>query len=132
MPFTNNWLDFAFDDIDSAEIMLRESKYNNVCYFSHQASEKALKGFLEHNNVNPPRVHDLITLIKLCQNINNNFANFLPHMRTLNQFYIPTRYPDAPVGAISTGLPSKELSEKALNYAREIVDFCKKELDKLS
>ena len=43
---SNKWLDIALDDIDSAMIMLREKKYDNVCYFSHQAAEKGLKGCL--------------------------------------------------------------------------------------
>ena len=34
MRSSSKWLNTALDDIDSAKIMLRESKYNNVCYFS--------------------------------------------------------------------------------------------------
>ncbi|NNG66923.1 HEPN domain-containing protein [Caldanaerobacter subterraneus] len=34
------------DDLDSAEIMFKAGKYNMVCFFSHQAVEKALKAFL--------------------------------------------------------------------------------------
>lgn len=128
MPISN-WLDFAVDDIESAEIMLRENKYNNVCYFSHQATEKSLKGFLVWNNINPPKIHGLITILKLCQNINKDFEIFMPPIRTLSQFYIPTRYPDAPVGSISSGLPSKELAEKTLNYAKEIVQYCRIQID---
>jgi len=124
MPL-NRWLEFALDDLDSAEIMMREGKYNNVCYFSHQAAEKGLKGFLENNRVNPPRIHDLVELLKLCKNLIEGFEQFLPQARTLNQFYIPTRYPVAPPGAAPEGMPSRPLAEKALNYAKEIVEYCR-------
>lgn len=122
---SNKWLDIALDDIDSAKIMLREKKYNNVCYFSHQAAEKGLKGCLEDNKINPPRIHDLIELLKKCQNIDNQFSKFLSQARILNQFYIPTRYPVAPIGTTPMGMPYKSLAEKALNYAEDIVNFCK-------
>lgn len=123
--YRNKWIDIALDDIDSAKIMLREKKYNNVCYFSHQAAEKGLKGYLEDNKINPPRIHDLIELVKKCQNIDNQFSKFLQQARILNQFYIPTRYPVAPIGITPMGMPDKSLAKKALNYAEDIVNFCK-------
>ena len=126
---SNNWLNFAVDDIDSAQIMLREGKYNNVCYFSHQAVEKSLKAFLYQNNYNPPRIHNLIELLKECQKANDSFALFISNVRVLNQFYIPTRYPVIPKGSLPTGMPGKTLAEKALNYAIEIVDYCKSSID---
>lgn len=119
------WLEFAVDDIDSAEIMLRERKYNNVCYFSHQAVEKALKGFLEYNGLNPPRIHDLIELLKSCQKVNADFERYLVQVRILNQFYIPTRYPVAPAGSLPNRMPGEDLARRALEHAREIVEYCR-------
>ena len=49
---------------------------------------------------------------------------------SLNQFYIPTRYPDALPGSLPEGLPNKEDTEKALQYASEIVAWIKKKLQK--
>ncbi|MBI5356440.1 HEPN domain-containing protein [Candidatus Collierbacteria bacterium] len=43
----------------------------------------------------------------------------------LNQFYIPTRYPDALPGSLPEGLPSIEVAEKAIVHATEIVEFIK-------
>ncbi|MBT9148021.1 MAG: hypothetical protein DDT32_01790 [Syntrophomonadaceae bacterium] len=43
---------------------------------------------------------------------------------TLNQFYAPTRYPDAPAGLLPAGMPEKTIAEKALVYAKEIFTFC--------
>jgi HEPN domain-containing protein len=120
---TDNWLDFALDDLDAAEILLNERKYNMTCFHSQQAAEKALKGFLVHNKVVTPRTHNLVELINLCNKIDNSFTSFLPKMATLNQFYAPTRYPDAAIGVSPTGLPNKETAEKALNYAQEIVAY---------
>lgn len=96
-----------------------------TCFHSQQAAEKALKGFLVHNKVTSPRTHNLVELINLCSSIDICFQNFMPKMATLNQFYAPTRYPDAVVGITPAGMPNKAIAEKALNYAKEVVEHCK-------
>lgn len=120
----NKWVNFFLDDIKAANIMLREELYNHACFHAHQATEKALKGFLEENKVNPPKEHDLIDLTKRCQKIDNYFSNILSKVDFLNQFYIPSRYPTAFIGSTSTGMPSKNQAQKALEYAKEITDYC--------
>ncbi|MGE5391815.1 MAG: HEPN domain-containing protein [Deltaproteobacteria bacterium] len=120
----NQWFELAYDDIDSAKIMLREGKHNIVCYFSHQAAEKGLKGVLEFNGVNPPRTHNLIDLVNLCNNIDDLFKGVLSQARLLNQFYIPTRYPVAPPGSLPTGAPNKDVAQKALSHAETILYLC--------
>jgi len=120
----NKWVNFFLDDIKAANIMLREELYNHACFHAHQATEKALKGFLEENKIDPPKEHNLIQLTEQCQKIDGNFSNILPKVRLLNRFYIPTRYPVAPVGSLSIGMPSKSQAEKALGYAKEITDYC--------
>lgn len=122
---TNNWMDFALDDLDGGEILFRENKFNMACFHAQQASEKALKGFLITNKISSPRTHNLVELINLCSKINSNFSNFLPKVATLSQFYAPTRYPDAVIGMAPGGLPNKELARKALDYANDVVMFCK-------
>ncbi len=120
----NKWYDFAADDIDSAKIMLGAKKYNMVCFFSHQAVEKALKAFLVSKGHNPPRVHNLIDLINLCSKFDKSFRQMLPKARILNQFYIPTRYPFAsPSPTIED--PGVDAAEKALLFAQDIFNFCK-------
>jgi len=64
MTLSNRWYELAVDDIDSARIMLRENKNNNVCFFSHQAVEKAFKGFLVENNFRPPKTHIDVRIYK--------------------------------------------------------------------
>ncbi|TCW42570.1 HEPN domain-containing protein [Thermoanaerobacterium thermosaccharolyticum] len=36
MKEVNQWLEFSMDDLDSAEIMFKNCKYNMVCFFAHQ------------------------------------------------------------------------------------------------
>jgi HEPN domain-containing protein len=125
---TNNWLDFAKDDIEVGDILFREAKYNMTCFHSQQAAEKVLKGFLVHHKTATPRTHNLIELINLCGKIDSEFRSFLPEMATLSQFYAPTRYPDAIIGMTPMGLPNKDLAFEALNNAKEIIQFCKSKM----
>lgn len=64
--FPDNWFDFAADDIEVGEILLREGRYSAACFHSQQAAEKALKGFLVYNELLPPKEHDLVNLTRLC------------------------------------------------------------------
>ncbi|MCG0275646.1 MAG: HEPN domain-containing protein [Thermosediminibacteraceae bacterium] len=125
MKEENRWLEFALDDLDSGEIMYKAGKYNMVCFFAHQAAEKALKAFLVSRKQNPPRIHNIVDLVNLCASYNKSFSELLPKARILNQFYIPTRYPTALPGSTASGIPDNKTAEKAINFAKEIVSFCK-------
>jgi len=98
----NKWVSFFLGDLKAANVMFREEMYNHACFHAHQATEKALKGFLEENKIAPPKTHNLIQLTEQCQIIDVNFSNILPKVRFLNRFYIPTRYPIASIGSISS------------------------------
>jgi len=116
----NKWFAFAKDDIESAEILIRENKYNIACFHAQQAAEKALKGFLINNNIMLPRTHNLVELINMCSNINYSFIKYIQKMAILNQFYIATRYPDAVLGIG----PDKDTAVKSIKFAKEIFDYC--------
>lgn len=132
MKEVNQWLEFSIDDLDSAEIMLKNCKYNMVCFFAHQAAEKALKAFLVSQNHNPPRTHNLLDLLNLCIKYNRFFENLIPKARILNQFYIPTRYPTALPGMTPSGMPDIKTAEKAMNFSNEIFSYCKSAISGLA
>ncbi|ABY92295.1 HEPN domain-containing protein [Thermoanaerobacter sp. X514] len=69
----SQWLDYANDDLKAAKELLKTDLHNIVCFHSQQAVEKALKAYLVFNNVNPPQVHNLITLLELCINLDKEF-----------------------------------------------------------
>mgnify|MGYP000081973597 CR=1 FL=1 len=124
MKEENRWLEFALDDLDSSEIMYNAGKYNMVCFFAHQAAEKALKAFLVSRKQNPPRTHNIVDLVNLCAAYNASFSEILPKARILNQFYIPTGYPTALPGSLASGMPDNNTAERAISFAKEIVSFC--------
>ena len=124
----DEWMDFALLDLRRGEILFRENDFSIACYFSQQAAEKALKSFLVDNNVSYPRTHDLVKVNYLCRKIDDNFSDLKSRVVLLNQFYMPTRYPDAPAGMAPEGTPSKETAREALDYAHDVVEFCSEKI----
>lgn len=69
------WLDFANKDISCAKYLLdmRPVPIEIICYHCEQAAEKVLKGYLIHQDVEPPRTHDLRLICKMCADIDETF-----------------------------------------------------------
>jgi len=55
-------------DLDSAEYLLNMHPIpiEIICYLCQQSAEKYLKGYLVLHDINPPKIHDLNQLRKLC------------------------------------------------------------------
>lgn len=119
----NAWFEFASQDLKMAELAMEEKIYNQVCFHSQQAVEKALKGYLEKKATLPPRTHklvDIVSLIKL-----EELKNLKEELTLLDRFYIPTRYPDALPGSFPEGLPNEKDAKEALAIARKIMKIIK-------
>ncbi|MEI7451009.1 MAG: HEPN domain-containing protein [Desulfomonile sp.] len=50
------WLTFARQDMQMAELALKEKIYNQVCFHSLQCVEKILKGLLANQGKTPTRL----------------------------------------------------------------------------
>lgn len=120
------WLTFAREDLRGAEVMLRESIHNLVCFHAQQCVEKALKGMLAHQGHAPPRIHSITDLLSLFP------ATWLANLRNdlvkMDDFYIPTRYPDALPGMLPEGMPGRAEAEEALALARIVLERIETEI----
>lgn len=124
-----DWLYLANEDLKIARILLKESIYHSVCFHSQQAAEKSLKAFLLAREGKVFRMHSLNGLVGASPFTKKAFHEYLDHIEFLDQFYIPTRYPDALPGSLPEGLPTKEDAERALDYAEELAGLVKDDLD---
>ena len=114
------WLNYAEDDYKAANELLKAKLYNLVCFHSQQSIEKYLKAYLIYNGINPPRVHHLITLIRIISKFSDAFDEFIDDIKTVDMYYIPSRYPDAPIGSLPDGMPNEDDAKKALEIADNI------------
>jgi HEPN domain-containing protein len=53
MNGANDWLAFAAEDLQVAELTLTSDLYNQVCFHAQQCTEKALKAWLVHQGQLP-------------------------------------------------------------------------------
>lgn len=129
MSETDRWLKFADDDLRTARLVLEEEGlFPIACFHSQQAAEKLLKAYLVNNDLPFPKTHDLRDLLRLCAARDPAFKELELACRSLNRFYVPTRYPEAVAGSLPGGLPNKADAEKALADAEEIISFVKQRL----
>lgn len=107
------WFIYAKADLESAEVILNNTEnYHISAYHSHQAIEKLLKRFLIINHETFPFVHDLITLIKIVNQINQKQID-LEAISFVMDIYAASRYPQGDT-------ISKEDAVKCLNIAKSI------------
>jgi len=89
------WLKYADDDLESAEILNNQYKksLNIICYHCQQAAEKYLKGFLVSRSTSFEKTHDLMKIIETCQLLEDSFSDLVKDCIKLNPYSIITRYP---------------------------------------
>ena len=117
------WLQYAYDDLKSARVLLKEKIFNMVCFHSQQVAEKLFKSLIASYSEEIPRTHNLIRLHSICEDlyedkleIDNEALIFL------NDVYIESRYP-ADFGILPSGQTGAEEAERAYAYAKNIDEF---------
>jgi len=113
------WKEIADSDLNLAVFSAQNMKpipYAIICYHCQQAVEKYLKWFLVLHDIEPPRIHDLEELEKLCEAIQPEFSAIYEKCTVLSGYAVQTRYPNE----IRV---EKQDMDKALEYAKEIREF---------
>jgi HEPN domain-containing protein len=118
---TDRWLAFARDDLRMAELALAEGIFTQVCFHAQQCAEKAIKGYLELQGKFPPRTHRMADLLPLLPA--GVMGELEKALRSMDRFYIPTRYPDAFPGMLPEGLPGRQDALEALAVARQTLEY---------
>ncbi len=123
------WLRQAEHDLHIAQSHQERGDFSDACFMAEQASQKALKGFLIAQGRRSIPIHSVAQLAEQCSHIDKDFSNHIPPARILDQYYIPTRYPDvlAPP-AVPFESYTKEQGAKAVQAARAIVSLVREKL----
>jgi HEPN domain-containing protein len=106
-----------------ARLVLQERHYAHACFLAQQCIEKALKAYLLAKANTYPRVHKLVDLLAECETLDAAFAVYRADCIVVDQYYIPTRYPDGVPGGLASGLPGETEAREALNAADEVFRF---------
>lgn len=114
----DRWVALAQEDLRVAEVVYPEGIYNQVCFHVQQCIEKCLKGLLAHYGEQLPRTHSITELLEALPS--TAFDELKEDLTGMDDYYIPTRYPDALPGALPHGLPGKEEADEAIDLARRV------------
>ena len=89
------WLRQADHDLTIARGHQERADYSDACFMAEQAAQKALKAFLIAHGQRAVPVHSVAQLAERCAQLAPDFSAHITPGRILDQYYIPTRYPDA-------------------------------------
>jgi HEPN domain-containing protein len=123
------WLRQATHDLTIAKRHQEEGEYSDACFMCEQASQKALKAFLFAQGRRSIPIHSVAQLAEQCAKIDHDFNKHVASGRILDQYYIPTRYPDALAPpAVPFESYTEEQGEKAVASAQAIVSLVTQKL----
>ena len=120
---TDRWLGFAREDLQMADLALSSEIYNQACFHAQQCAEKSLKAMIVFQGVVTPRLHAITDLANLLPEA--WLSDLREEIGSLDDYYIPTRYPDALPGSLPEGLPGKADAESAVALARRLLEKAK-------
>jgi|TARA_Y100000031_G_C7912432_1_gene244444 HEPN domain-containing protein len=112
MNDTNRWIKLAREDKEMAGLAYNARLYNQACFHIQQGAEKCLKAYLLEKDGKFPKTHSLTELLMLASLKDESLLSLKEGCLYLDQFYIPTRYPDAPLGGLPEGEPKKRTQKR--------------------
>lgn len=122
---SQDWFKQAERDLEQAIDSQRAGRHEWACFAAHQSAEKAVKALhLAHRQEAWGHV-----VARLLADLPLNVPpDLIDKGRVLDNFYIPTRYPNGhPAGAPYEHYGVLQ-SEQAIAYASEIVEFVRHEM----
>jgi HEPN domain-containing protein len=129
MTLATTWLEQGEADLAAARDSKAAGHHEWSCFQSQQAGEKALKALLYAHGRTTIVTHSLRRLVRECQAIDPGYAALDEAARTLDQYYIPTRYPNG----LDEEIPPARYydrtdAERCLQSAQSILEHVKPSL----
>ncbi|MGQ9553580.1 MAG: HEPN domain-containing protein [Anaerolineae bacterium] len=127
MDRSGDWLAQAERDLSQAEDSQRAGRHEWACFAAHQAAEKAVKA-LHLRLQQEAWGHVVARLLRQLPESTAVPSELVERARVLDNFYVPTRYPNGhPAGAPYEHYGPLQ-SELAIGYAREIVEYVRSQM----
>lgn len=120
------WLKQAKHDLAAANLDLENKFFADACYSAEQAAQKALKGYLYFKGSPLVWKHSVKELVAECVAYDTAFSELLEAGKILDQYYIPTRYPDV------LAPPAVPFESYTKTQAVEAIELAGKILDKVA
>ncbi len=119
------WLAQADSDLAFAEIGLREGFFAQTCFICQQAGEKALKALCYLRGDRVVLGHSLVELLEALSGTHAAIREIREGAQQLDQYYVPTRYPNGLPGGVPAEVFTRGQAEEAIAIARRIAAFAR-------
>ena len=116
------WLRQAESDLAFAALGAREGFPAQACFTSQQAAEKALKAVLYLSGARFVPGHSVLELLDRAAADTGALRRLRDSARQLDQYYIPTRYPNGLPGSIPAEVFTDSQAEDAVGRARAFIE----------
>ena len=122
----DRWLRQAENDLAVVRMSVREGFYAHACFMSQQAAEKALKAlaYLKGDRFVPG--HSVKGLLDDLTTTYPELASVNDGAKQLDQYYVPTRYPNALPGSAPFEVYGREQAEEAVSIAGGIIQLAER------
>ena len=118
------WLSQAENDLEFAKVGLRERFFAQVCFQCQQVCEKALKSIRYGSGERIVYGHALVDLAE-DMDISHRMKD---ELSVLDQYYIPTRYPNGLPGSVPYAVYTERQAKDAVRAAKDVVAIARKKL----
>ena len=114
------WLKSAAHDMEVADTLFQNQKYDWCLFIGHLVIEKVLKAFYVRDKEEiPPKIHNLV---RLAESTRLSFTEEqLIFLADLNDFNIETRYPDFKFSFYQTC--TREFTEEQFSKIKELYQW---------
>ncbi len=116
------WLDQAQADLKTAKDCLKDENYYASAFFSQQAAEKAVKGFLYSKGLRAIITHSVLELVDEATRWEKDIACHREGARELDRHYIGSRYPNFYPEGPAYKYYTLEIANKCLSFAESILN----------
>jgi len=116
------WLAQARSDLGFAEVGLGAGYAAQACFMCQQAAEKACKAVHYLGGARFVFGHSVVELLAPLCTGHPALAGLVDAARQLDQYYVPTRYPNALPGGVPADVFTRSQAEEAVALARRFVD----------
>jgi HEPN domain-containing protein len=114
------WLRQARYDLKAARDSLKAGNFEWACFQAQQGAEKALIAYLNLAGERQVLSHSVAALLERCARLAAEFRE-VSQARELDQYYIPTRYPNGLPGQVPHQYYQKEQAQRCLRLARSVI-----------
>jgi HEPN domain-containing protein len=115
------WLRQAENDLEFGRLALREGYFAQACFIAQQSAEKALKSLAYGSGERLVIGHSLVELVEHLRDRFPAVAALRETAGVLDQYYIPTRYPNGLAGGVPFEAFGERQAREAIEGAGEFV-----------